>query len=968
MSRLRRTAPLVIAALALAVAAWGVSRRDHLGAPRMATTASGSQLATPARFKKARHGSPRPEATATPASAPSPLAPEPATTPAARAIAAKSVRRATAVREAAAPRSVNILRVPVPADLHADRRVDWTMRSGNRAEVLSATAGAIPANARTEDRGVTVVTRIPAGASAGPLMVGEAAFFQDSSEIIVPVELEIARIRRASLTIARPVTQGISGQRIALTVEVRNLGNSTDTVRVAAELPAGWTGSAGRRVVLIPGERQTVALETRLPTLTGSTMAYPVLRARIGDSTVASLTVPVHIEDQATERASFGPQLTASATSTFGDSVSLPPVFEFALNGPVAPRVTIFGHANLPADHRVDRQALGRAGTYLGSAFVTLRGPSWFGTLGNSGSSLSPLSGIGASGRGLTGGITRGALAATAFAWDVPTGTGVQAGARGEYRTVNASIGAAATHLQSAGPTKRQLDAFSLLGSLNPFAHVHADAEVAFRSFDGGSGIGAASNITRTTAKDLLGLQLSHSPGGSQAFGTALNSWNAVGARRFGDRVSLSGSTFRALDESTGSLDQFRSSGWQLLPRFALTREFTIEAETRHSTSDSRTTSTRLAADETNSSLGLRRESEHTSWSVLASLVTASRGTGLATGPLATFRATGYGLGASAMHSYSRVTLASSVDYSRTGQGVGQAPQQVRVTAGATRIALRPALNSPILSASATWTSWFGDQPSVLIARMGAEIPIGRTMSLIVDAERNPLLRATMHPTPWIVAVRLQRGFTLGWLSRSPSTRGYVFDDRNANGIRDADEEGLSGVMVRRGDQSAITDRSGRYTLPGTDRMALEVDPASLPSGMVAPSLDNSSGQRGTALGVVPTGAVAIHLIRTADELGRLPQVDLGLLAVVARDEHGAEWYLRADSSGTVHYDALPPAKYTFVADFSGTSERLRQVGDPVVLDLRPGENLPPLEIHFTVRQARLFNGGQSQTDQRRRR
>ena len=967
MSRLRRTAPLIIAALAIAAAAWGVSRRGHAGTPRVASSAGAPDIPARARSSKARRGSLRGTEPAA-ASVPDTSTTAPAPAPVARSYAARSVRRAAAVRETAAPRSVNVLRVPVPSGMHPDRRVDWTMRSGSRAEVLSATSGAIPANASDEDRGITVVTRIPAGATAGPLLVGEAAFLQDSSEVIVPVELEIARIRRASLTNTRAVTQGISGQRIALSVEVRNLGNSTDTVRVAADLPAGWGGTSGRRVVLIPGERQTVALETRLPVLTGSTMAYPVLRAKFDDSTAATLTVPVHIEDRATQRASFGPQLIASATSTFGDSITLPPVFEFALSGPVAQHVSVFGHANLPADHRVDRQALGRAGTYLGSAFVTLRGPNWFGTLGNGSSSLSPLSGIGASGQGITGGITRGAFSTTAFAWDVPNGTGAQAGARGEYRTGGASVGAAATHLQSAGPAKRQLDAFSLLGSLTPFSHVHAGAEIALRSYDGGSGIGVASNITRTTANDLLGLQVSHSPGGSQAFGTALNSWNAVGARRFGDRATLSGSTFRALDESAANADQFQSSGWQILPRFALTRELTVEVETRHSTSDSRTAATRLTSGETNSSLGLRSESEHTTWSIFGTLVSASRGTGLATGPLATFRATGYGLGASALHSYPRVTLASSLDYSRTGQGVGQAPQQLRVSVGATRIALRPSLNSPILSASASWTSWFGDQPSVLIARVGAEVPIGRTMSLVLDAERNPLLRAATHPTPWILAVRLQRGFTLGWLSRSPSTRGYVYDDRNANGIRDADEEGLGGVMVRRGDQSAITDRSGRFTLPGTDRIALEVDPASLPSGMVAPSQLPTPGQRSTELGVVPTGAVAIHLVRTADELGRLPQVDLGLLAVVARDEHGAEWYLRADSSGVVHYDALPPARYTFVADFSGTSERLRQIGDPVVLDLRPGENLPPLEIRFTVRQVRLFNGGQSQTDQRRRR
>jgi hypothetical protein len=44
---------------------------------------------------------------------------------------------------------------------------------------------------------------------------------------------------------------------------------------------------------------------------------------------------------------------------------------------------------------------------------------------------------------------------------------------------------------------------------------------------------------------------------------------------------------------------------------------------------------------------------------------------------------------------------------------------------------------------------------------------------------------------------------------------GVVFNDRNANGVRDAGEAGMAGVAVSNQDTVVLTDASGRYTLPG---------------------------------------------------------------------------------------------------------------------------------------------------------
>jgi len=43
---------------------------------------------------------------------------------------------------------------------------------------------------------------------------------------------------------------------------------------------------------------------------------------------------------------------------------------------------------------------------------------------------------------------------------------------------------------------------------------------------------------------------------------------------------------------------------------------------------------------------------------------------------------------------------------------------------------------------------------------------------------------------------------------------GYVFEDKNNNGVMDRNEKGLPNVAVSNNVQVAVTDSKGRYTLP----------------------------------------------------------------------------------------------------------------------------------------------------------
>jgi hypothetical protein len=882
-----------------------------------------------------------------------------------------TVRRRTApLRVGATPRSVQIIRVPVPAQLPRQRDVEWTMRPHPRAEVLSAVAGTTPATAPDSGRAITVVTRIPARAVAGNLPIGEAEFRVDSTIVTVPVELTVDRIRRMTLVAPRPLLGAVAGERVRIPVEVRNAGNSIDTARVVADLPAGWTAAPEQRVPLNPGERRTVTFESRLPRGTGTTALYPAIRALAGDSLTSTITVATQVEDRADAPRAVGPVLRVGSSTAVGDTAPSSAAFDFYLSGKVTNTVSVLGRADWPLDAaRLDRRALGRVGTYLGGAFLSVRGPGWYATGGNTGSTVSTLAGIGAYGRGVSAGGSVGKTNVNAMLVDVPEGSGVQGGVRADYALSRGSVGVAASHLTEATATARGLDAVAVVGTMNPWPTVKLSGELGYRSFDGGSGAGVAFGAERLTRSSLLAFNVQHAPGGSQAYGRALTDWNAVVARQFSDRVSLQANLFSSLDRPPRLGGEYTTDGWTVAPRYAFTPDLVAELTVRSNTFASQSPgSGGFESRDRSTAISLRKINGRFGWSIGTNLSNTARTTTFGSGTDVTLSADHYGVNAGASAVLPRGILGLGVEYARSGAGSGLAAKQARITFSAARLAPFASSNAPLFRADAEYTTWLGDQDPVLITRVGAEMQLPADFNIVLDAERNPLLQGTRSTAPWILAIRLERGFTMGWAARHATARGSVFEDRNGNGVRDATELGLAGVMVRRGSESAVTDAQGRFAFVGSDRLPAEVDATSLPNGVVAPVVRAGAGEPSLAIGVVPTGNIEVRLVPEANEQGRRPESAPQTLAVIARDGHGSEWYLRADSLGVVRFDALPPDRYTFTADFGGTTERLRQVGDPVILDVGPGVNLPPLVVRYGIRPARLFNGGQGATDQGRQR
>src|SRR6185369_10022867 len=104
------------------------------------------------------------------------------------------------------------------------------------------------------------------------------------------------------------------------------------------------------------------------------------------------------------------------------------------------------------------------------------------------------------------------------------------------------------------------------------------------------------------------------------------------------------------------------------------------------------------------------------------------------------------------------------------------------------------------------------------------------------------------------------------------SRKGLVYEDLNANGMRDPNEHGLSGVIVRRGDEYTTTEDDGTFKFTnGPDKKTerIRVDPRSLPDGWMdrGVSLSEAEARRVSAIGVIPTSAVRMRLsVRREDE------------------------------------------------------------------------------------------------------
>jgi hypothetical protein len=904
------------------------------------------------------------------------------------------VRIEPAVRVPAAPRSVQVMSVAVPADLVGQPDVSFTVARAGASLAGGVAVGGVTAGRITADqRRVMLTLSVPSAARAGRVRVADVQFrrtlpvAESSAEesavapnddarvdlVIVPVEVEVERVFDAMLATAVPVVHAVAGQRTQVALLLTNRGNAPDTLQLALTLPDGWRGSldADAPLVLMPGA--TVAHTMRLSAprtyRPGSSVVFvDAVRASSGDSSTRRDVVarrvglPVQVITP-TRATAFGPQLglTYSAVQLPGESVA--DAWGLTLVGPLSHGIDI--SASWTQRAMAGAPGLSRVGGGQLFPTVALRHARWRLDAGNAAADFGELGGLVRGGRGVSGTVgdsasRLSAMVAQPFLFDgVTRDAGVLAGVRVEHVHRGLRWSGTATHLRDPLLTRGALDALAVGVSRDISKATDARAEVAWRRWNAGSGLGASAELARRTASGEWRLRATSAPGGSAALARSqhdltITGGHTMGAMRLGlvswhaDDASFDGATQQA--SGVGLMPQWRigrSGSAGLDARMARTRSGDAIAR-QHTTSQviGGYGAARLGALTTTTSASLTRVSrrlqfndeamspsteDQLSWTAQLMLPTA--------------------IGA--------VDLFSSLQH-RMGRDV--------FAAGQHDLTLRvEQLTVPWFSERVQVSGAIGRLTSlttgahVTTQRVGLSAMLPFETYVRVDLERNPWLRAT-GPRGWTTALRMERSFGAPSLLRGGRGSGTVFEDRNGNGVRDAGERGLAGVVVRVGGEVVLTDRGGVYRLSRPGAGVPTIDETSLPFGLLLPPQGAhgvlSGGRDGAVdIPVVPTGTVEVHLELVPDSLAGASRGRDAITAVSVRaiDARGRRHVARAVVDGVARFDALPAGIYRLDVDASTSTEPLAVQGGAPTFTVGGEAAKQVVRVVLGTRRVRLF-------------
>lgn len=866
------------------------------------------------------------------------------------------------------PRSFQVVVVPVPAPLPRDSAVEFEVLPSGGASILGALRGALPPG-RTDARKVILTVSVPANALAGRHTIATVRFgVAGAPRIQVPIELEVTQVWGSSVEFTQQLFAAWRGGQVRIPYSLVNTGNGPDSLAVELQAPRGWRATA-EPARLVVGPRQSVqgvvTLSVPRSSPTGASRLRFSVTGRGGERARSEAAIEV-VEGQFRSPRS-GPQLTTGMAGVLGDTGATTPVVGLELNGAVGDHVSVNGRlVQVAGPGQPDARGLARVGYFVGTPYLTLASDVWQFTAGTTGRSFSDVTGVDLWGRGgsFAWEGTRWTVA-TLAAWPTALGTGSDdgrlLGARVGMRLGQQGgwLGATATDLEDRQVGDRRLAAFGF-GAVSPAVRdATLSAEVVNRWHGTGQGLGWMAELARRRADESLKIRYAHAPGGSAAFARARDQFSAAAGRKLHRSLWL-GSGYWLADDGNAVFSRLRSSGWSLTPQLGLSERTTLELEARHNAYDASGSTGAFGSAETVARLAItsRLGSLHASGS--ADLGRVARSTTPPGGSRTEDAAGRQAVRALFGWATERGVLEANANFEHTGAGVGLLPRQYIVGLRVDRVAVLPGRAGPVLSAGLQHFGWFGDQPDVTVVRAGVQVPVPGELVLTLDAERNPFVRGPGNSIPWIVAVKLERTFGVPLGRFRASARGVVYQDLNGNGAREPEEAGVSGVLVRRAGESAVTDHEGRFRFFVRSDAPPHLDETSLPFGVVASpgATDRPTAAGQFEIGVIPTAAVEVQLVPTAGEDGRLPRVDLATVVVRARDERGSAWTARADGAGVATFSALPPGQYRLELDLGGLSEPLRPRGELPGFTVTPGRTVPRLTIPVYPRPIRLRDGG----------
>ncbi len=841
---------------------------------------------------------------------------------------------AAPVRLTGEARSLFVVSVPRPQALARAASVRFRVVATGTMPLLGASEGVL----QVDDDRVLFTISVPGFAHAGPTAVATVQFASAGTRIDVPVEFDVRARRQISLA---PLTDLISltqGGRTTLRVRIDNGGNATDSVRVAAILPARWTARVleGDRVVLGPRKSIERTVEIHAPA-GGSTGAIPLtwmVRGMTGDSAASSrerTRVESMLEVIGTaDPRSAGPAVGLSVATVSAPGQSVATVLGAQMIGPISDNVHI--EARWMQQASAGTPGLARVGGLSAPAFMAFSAPQWRVDLGNAGMSLSEISGLNAQGRGASAHAQRGGWmvdaigAQTSFVEELTTPRGTLAAARATRIRNDLSFTATAAHLRSGRVQTGYLDALSLgVGRIvNPT--LSARAEVAARRFARGRGLGATAEVIRRDTKSEWRMRATRAPGGADAFALAQTDLTATGSQTFGaTRLG----TLAWYADDAGAFDRFqRSRGMSLLPQWRLGRQGSLGGELRVTEASGGDTLSQYGSATSSVSAFAAGVVGQLNVSTSATVNRALREATLKTGlPFRSWEtqllwttqlALPTRIGVLDMYSGLQRAFGERALFN------GQHEWQLRMdNVSLPRTSQRLRGGASIGSVSALDGS---SRYVTTRVNLSAILPFDVVVRL--DRERNPLFSRIAGRSGWTTVLRVERSFGAPAFLSAVNTGGVVFEDTNDDGRRDAGERGIPGVVVRSAGEVAVTNGSGVYRLARRQVALVQIDERSLPFGlMVAPRQDRiGTSDRASTLrdiAVQPVSAIEIQLTLSDDPYVAGVPPSLQPVSVTAIDRDGRRFLARSESRELRVFDALPPGEYRLDVDASETTEPL---------------------------------------------
>jgi hypothetical protein len=858
-----------------------------------------------------------------------------------------TVLRLPPISVAGAPRTLVTMAVPIPGELRDAPRVAFMVEMTGPVEVVGRLEGILESvSPNRSARSVMITLRIPADALVGLLDVADVTFTApDGRTVVVPIILRVPAVRSIRVSGAREIRALRGGDRVELVYQVQNLGNAVEIFDASVASPAGWVLRLPRsmRVTVAPHSETEVAFVVGVPSGVNagdyivSTSLSPVGRPDSVVTASAATYLRVLESDAQIPGLMLEPLVAVSSTAetmhiVTGARVAGPIGNEMRLNATVLPRPSQNGL------HTVGLSAVGA----IGAPFhATLAGRNWNVQAGMVGARLSELTGLNITGTGATGSYRNDRFEAQVVAAG-PLSSGNSDGAfiGGTFHTQLAfgRVGASASHLREefVGGNGRELSALGVDWLSNSVGTMRFGGGVALRQLATGSELGAEGRVIHERDGESARLRISHTPGGTSAFASSTDAIDFEVRKDFNDRWTGDATANRVSDVNT-TFTNVKSTSFSVGQRYQATEALSLNL--RGSTNAYRVEASSLAGQFGSRDDGLSAGAElaigHTTATASTRLGMLSRETALLSGGTDRVRAGQLNaqLGLSRPWEGLGVTSAN-ISVSRTGDGVGIPGQFISAQARWAELPLMLGTRVVRLGSDVQYLKATGGS-SYVIARATAATALPGNLDLAMSFERNPYFRDEAGNAGWVAAMRVSVRTQMLAANRF-SPPGMVYEDRNANGVRDAGERGVAGVVLRQGNVRLVTNREGTYRVPASVRGRLRIDPASIPAGFVAHPRYAVDSLEQRDIPLVPTGSVTVGLTLVADSLGRRPDVDLGLAQLWLRDASGLEWVGVAVGDGSFRFDQIPIGRYTLRSDFRRLSEPVR-IDENATVDVVPG-------------------------------